>query len=1606
MNTNASLGYPTFVNGDQAIPVTSAGYDPTTPYLAKVYAADVAAGAGTVPGQDYWLDKMLSRDGVQPDEPGGLDYSSDQPSNIDYDNNSVFFSRGRALYMQNSDSGLGFQGRVAYVEDLGGAAYTLTATVGGSEITLQETQAKRHNTPSYWYSEYTGGGLLVKQTKFITRQNVAVERLQITTTDGSTRSVALAVKSTFTPTAAGNELTGSVTTANNVTQVTTRLSGDQFTVDGSRLVRTISASPMVSDLKIQMGFTTTEIPESTTEFVTVAAAAPQAAYEGQTSTYNSWWVENIPYLETPSGEIDKTLFYRWWLLRTNFLDAQVPGNDYQFPTSIEGVYGGAYNNAIVLTAGMFIEDMKYFRDPSSAYGTWLSAGETARQSKYIDNPGNPNNWNSSYANYISEAAWNSYEIHGGDAAVAEKLATYAEDDITGQLGDFDKNNNNLIEYSNPAMTGNDVDAVSFSWRNSAAWTSSPMDRPETAYLYSAAQAAAEAYRLAGDTAAADRMEQKAAAIKKAVLDVMWEDKRATADEAGLFGNMIKAAYSDGSSGLPAGTKIPWKEVNMYYPYTVGLMPKPGDPDFDAKYLEAFRLFVDSEHYAPFPFYTANQKDAKARAARDAGSGKHYSNNFSTINSTVMFRLLSSTLRDYPNNYLTSDYYKKMLYWNAWASYEKGDVTRHNENEFWSHGSAADGGSIKYRSWIHQTQLGTTNFTVIEDAMGLQARTDNKIELSPIDVGWDHFTANNLKYHDKNLTIVWDQPGGERHYGDTPEGYSVYLDGERAFTIDALVPVTFDSDTGEVTTTANITYNKANAVKAAKDVRFGSTDPVVGLLAKAGVDINPASSSSPNLAEAKQATASYSSTGRTPAGNTNDASNAVDGSTVNEPFWGTAGSPNASDWLEVDLGTMQTVNEAKAYFYRTSSYTTVQGYAAPKSYSIQYWDGAAWKSVTAQARTPQVPTGNENVIRFADVQTNKLRILVSHQPGQKTGIKEFQARKVSTAYTPAENEAPKVTMQRISVADPSIARFTGTVSDDGLPSGELSQAWTVIAKPSDDATVTFTDSTSPNTTARFSTPGSYTLRFTATDTAKQTTEDQIIDVSDVRPLGPEVGSYATPTTSYVAAWNRLSAVNDGEVVTTAQTDQTKLWGTYSDNRPASQTLTYTWATPMRLAGAGAAFWNDASQGSGAGVAIPAAWKLEYLDGSTWKPVVLRPGATYPTNGIGTTSEVAFNPVTTAQLRATFQASPATANTGYSAVAVSEFDVFSDYPVSNEAIAKRTSVGTPVSLPGTATVVYSNGKRGELRVNWDAIELSRYNTPGILTATGTFAGSSLPLTATVSVGESGTDITSIDPQTALTYVGQAPDLPKTAVAIFSGGSGAKETRAVTWDPVDPAKYAQAGQFTVQGTITGSSARASVIVSVEYDPVATTKPATPAAPAVAVAGNTATVTWSAPNNGGAPITGYTVTLTQTAAAPITKTVTTTNTVFADLTAGDYTVTVTAANALGTSTASAATAFKIDAPSGLHLSVTAASRCIAGKVILTIAAKNQEAVPMYINMRTAYGTKAFTQVAPGKSATNAFTTRAVSIPAGAVTVEATATLNGAPVTRTIEVPYEPRTC
>ncbi|MEU4407909.1 discoidin domain-containing protein [Streptosporangium sp. NPDC023963] len=910
-HADQTIGFPTF-NGP-AIPAPPVSYTPGN-MMRSIYDAESS-------GTDFWMDRLLARTG---NDPAG----------------TWLMSRGRAVFMKtHNPSVLGFGGQVAYWESISdNNAYTVAVTPG----TFTEQVSQRRQVPSHWRSVHTSGSVTVTQTKFVTDNNVAVTNLSITNGGGGPTTLQLRATSPYATSGSGNELTGQVNARNNLTTLYPRLSGDGFSVSSGGLNRSVTvAAGATVTAKVVMGFVAGEIPESLTEYNAYRGYSNTTAFATHVRAYNLWWARNVPYIDVAEPAIKKNVYYRWWLMRFNHLDADIPGQTFQFPTSTEGVLG--YNNAIALTQPMHIDDLKYLRDPIYSYGNWLSVGQTSKNGRFLDNPGDPENWSNSYTQYISEAAWRSYQIHGGQSGIVANLARYAEQDVKGQLAYYDHDDNKLIEYDWGALTGNDADAVSFHWKNGN------MDRAESAYQYSGALAAAQAYEAIGNTAKAGEMRTLATQIQNAIVNVLWNPNRQ------LFEHRLKSTNE----------WVPWKEINNYYPFAVGAIPNT------ATYRQALRLYDSPAQYPIFPFYTANQVDKAAAAA----AGNPGSNNFSTINSTVQFRLYSSVLRNYPNEWMNATDYKKLLYWNTWAQYVNGNTSWPDANEFWADWN---GSSVNYRSWIHHNILGSSNWTVIEDVAGLRPRNDAKVELSPINIGWTHFTVNNLRYRNADLTIVWDDPAdGVVRYPGVPEGYSIYVNGTRTATVGSLVPFTWDPATGNVTTGGTVTHSAAAPGLQAPGQVAQSGARMVDMLAKAGVDLT---ANLTNLAAGATASASHTGSGGNLAG-------AIDGLPTNEPFWGAGGSPNAQDWYELNLGSAKTLNEVRLHF--KDSRPAGGTYRAPSSYDVQYHNGSSWVSAPGQVKTPAAPRANYNVVRFSPVSAQRVRVLATNASGAKTGLTEIK-----------------------------------------------------------------------------------------------------------------------------------------------------------------------------------------------------------------------------------------------------------------------------------------------------------------------------------------------------------------------------------------------------------------------------------------------------------------------------------------------------------------------------------------------------------------------------------------------------------------------------------------
>ena len=71
---------------------------------------------------------------------------------------------------------------------------------------------------------------------------------------------------------------------------------------------------------------------------------------------------------------------------------------------------------------------------------------------------------------------------------------------------------------------------------------------------------------------------------------------------------------------------------------------------------------------------------------------------------------------------------------------------------------------------------TYNDLVITGLAGLRPRNDDTLEVNPLvpDGTWKYFCLDNIPYHGRNVSIIWDEDGSRYHLG---KGMRVLVDGK-------------------------------------------------------------------------------------------------------------------------------------------------------------------------------------------------------------------------------------------------------------------------------------------------------------------------------------------------------------------------------------------------------------------------------------------------------------------------------------------------------------------------------------------------------------------------------------------------------------------------------------------------------------------------------------------------------------------------------------------------------------------------------------------------------------------------------------------------------------
>jgi hypothetical protein len=541
-----------------------------------------------------------------------------------------------------------------------------------------------------------------------------------------------------------------------------------------------------------------------------------------------------------------------------------------------------------------------------------------------------------YSTWLADALWAVHRVHPDNALMADLMG-----DLIKNYEGWEK------EHFVPAVglfwqTGHD-DGMEYninSRQTKDLVRGGPGFRPTlNAYLWADAVAIARVATLAGDAETADRFSAKAAKLKENLQQKLWDAKRQfflhmARDDEMRDGAPLKALSLTYQTGRFAGNPH-GRELIGYVPWQFNL-PDPGRE-------AAWRFLMDRDYFfAAFGPTTVERQDPLFKVSKTCC---WWSGNSWPYATTQTLKALANLLQNYRQDVVTRVDYVKLL---QVYSHTHRKAGRPYIAEAADPDTGSWDGHDAYNHSEHYFHSGFTDL-VITGLAGLMPRDDDKVEVHPLAPSeWDYFAIEDIPYRGRRVGVFWDRTG--KRYG-MGAGLHLTADGKRIASSDRLEPLT-----------APLPPAKPPERREPHTVNYAVNNDG---------DYYP------------RVTASYTAPKTSPA-------RVIDGnywygrSPPNR--WTCDGSPNASDWCAVDFGTARRIHTVKLYLLDDGEKLT-----APARVELEYWTGKTWAVVPDQVRTPKEPTGRRaNVIHFPALETARVRVVLHHQEGARSGLTELEA----------------------------------------------------------------------------------------------------------------------------------------------------------------------------------------------------------------------------------------------------------------------------------------------------------------------------------------------------------------------------------------------------------------------------------------------------------------------------------------------------------------------------------------------------------------------------------------------------------------------------------------
>ncbi len=441
-----------------------------------------------------------------------------------------------------------------------------------------------------------------------------------------------------------------------------------------------------------------------------------------------WMQKNIPLFECPQQNFEEMFYYRWWTFRkhikkteqgfvfTEFLVARSYADKYNLIASALGHH---------IYEARWLHDKKYMDDNLKIW--------------YRGNEGKPLKKLRFYSSWNMDAVYNRYLVNI-DAAFVKQLFPDLAADYAGWEQEKKQNTGLFWQY--------DVRDAMEETISGGRKEKNP--RPSiNGYMYGNAKAMAAMAVIAGgkqNSTVSQTYSLKADSIRQATETLLWNRQHAFFEVAKEKGDTLANVKEE--IGF-----IPW-----YFN-----MP-------DTSFSIAWKAVIDSKTFcAPFGITTADRSHPEFRShgcCKCEWDGAVWP--FATAQTLTA---MANLLNNYQQHYVADSNYFDLLQTYVESQYNRGrpyiGEYLDEKTGYWLKGEE------RSRYYNHST----FNDLIITGLVGLRPRADNVLEVHPLvpEGKWNWFCLDNVLYHGKIITIIWDSKGTRYKKG---KGFSIWADGRK------------------------------------------------------------------------------------------------------------------------------------------------------------------------------------------------------------------------------------------------------------------------------------------------------------------------------------------------------------------------------------------------------------------------------------------------------------------------------------------------------------------------------------------------------------------------------------------------------------------------------------------------------------------------------------------------------------------------------------------------------------------------------------------------------------------------------------------------------------